>query len=95
LKVTRDSTSDGKTVYALTLRWVDQDGRLHETVPKVKASYYNVPLGTVLDIKYDPNDTSDVRVETQEGPWYLPQLILLGSIMSFVMGRITRGRPEA
>lgn len=95
LEVGRHLTRDRKKVYELTLRWTDQNGQVHETVPRVKASYYNVPVGTELDIKYDPNDPTDVRVETQEGPWYLPRLTLLGSLMTFLMGWVIRGRPQS
>lgn len=92
------TTSDGETFYELTLRWIDQNGRTHVTVPRVKASFYIVPVGTELDIKYDPNDPNDpadVRVKTREGPWYFPRLILFGSFMSFAMGRFMRGRPQS
>jgi hypothetical protein len=95
LEVQEGETSDGNTVYQLTLRWTHQNGTTHVTVPRVRASYYNVPVGTELDIKYDPDDPDDVRVETLEGPWYFPRLILIGSLMSFVMGRVLRGAPEA
>lgn len=95
LEVQEGETSDGDAVYQLTLRWTDQEGNTHVTVPRTRASYYNVPVGTELDIKYDPDDPNDVRVETQEGPWYFPRLILIGSLMSFGMGRLLRGAPEA
>ncbi|MEX0301623.1 MAG: DUF3592 domain-containing protein [Leisingera sp.] len=92
LEVRRDLTSDGKAVFELTLRWTDQNGVERVIVPRVKASSYNVPLGTELNIKYNPKDPSDVRVETKEGPWYIPSLILIGSAMSFLMGRFARGK---
>ena len=95
LEVQEGETSDGDPVYQLTLRWTDQDGTTHVTMPRIRASYYNVPVGTELDIKYDPDDPNDVRVETQEGPWYFPRLILIGSLMTFVLGRLLRGTPEA
>lgn len=95
LEVQEGETSDGKTVFRLKLRWTDEDGTTHVTIPRVRASYYNVPVGTELDIKYDPNDPDDVRVETEEGPWFFPRLILIGSLMSFAMGRLLRGNPEA
>lgn len=95
LEVQEDETSNGAAVYQLTLRWTHEDGTTHVTIPRVRASYYNVPVGTELDIKYDPNDPEDVRVETQEGPWYFPRLILIGSLLSFGMGRWLRGTPEA
>lgn len=94
LEVQEGETSDGDAVYQLTLRWTHKDGTVHVTIPRVRASYYNVPVGTELDIKYDPHDPKDIRVETEEGPWYLPRLILIGSLMSFVMGRLLRGNPE-
>lgn len=93
MEVNRDTTSDGKAVYELTLRWIDQDGNTHVTIPRVKASSYDVPVGTELDIKFDPNDSSDVRIETAEGPWSIPLIMLLGSFMSFLLGRFLRGRP--
>lgn len=95
LEVREDETSDGDVVYQLTLRWTHEDGTTHVTIPSVRASYYNVPVGTELDIKYDPDDPKDVRVETQEGPWAIPLLILIESLMSFVMGRLLRGNPAA
>jgi hypothetical protein len=94
LDVSHSSTRKGKSVYQLTLEWTDQTGHPHVTTPNIKASFYNVPVGTELDIKYDPNDLTDVRVETQEGPWYFPRLILIGSVMSFVFGWVTRGTPQ-
>lgn len=95
LEVQEGETSDGDAVYQLTLRWTHENGTTHVTTPRVSASNYNVPVGTELDIKYDPDDPEDVRVETQDGPWYLPRLILIGSFISFVMGRLLRGNPEA
>ena len=95
LEVRENETSDGDAVYQVTLRWTHENGTTHVTTPRVSASYYNVPVGTELDIKYDPDDPDDVRVETQEGPWYFPRLILIGSLMSFVIGRLLRGNPEA
>ena len=95
LEVQESETSDGDAVYQLTLRWTHEDGTVHVTTPRVRASFYNVPVGTELDIKYDPDNPKDVRVETQEGPWYFPRLILIGSLMSFVMGRMLRGNPKA
>ncbi|WP_298937082.1 DUF3592 domain-containing protein [uncultured Ruegeria sp.] len=95
LEVQQGETSDGDAVYQLTLRWTHEDGTTYVTIPRVRASYYNLPVGTELDIKYDPNDPKDVRVETQEGPWFFPRLILISSLMSFVMGRLLRGNPEA
>ena len=93
MEVNSDTTSDGKVVYELTLRWIDQDGNTHVTVPRVKANSYDVPVGAELDIKFDPNDPSDVRIETAEGPWSIPLMILLGSFMSFLLGWLLRGRP--
>ncbi|OWV58147.1 hypothetical protein CDZ98_14020 [Mameliella alba] len=95
LEVQEGETSDGAAVYQLTLKWTHENGTTHVTTPRVRASYYNVPVGTELDIKYDPDDPKDVRVETQDGPWYFPRRILIGSLMSFVMGRLLRGNPEA
>ncbi|WP_342075654.1 DUF3592 domain-containing protein [Yoonia sp. SS1-5] len=95
LEVQEGETSDGDAVYQLTLRWTHEDGTVHVTSPRVKAISYNLPVGTELDIKYDPDNPRDVRVETQEGPWFLPRLILIGSLISFVMGRLLRGNPEA
>lgn len=95
LEVQQGKTSDGDVVYQLTLRWTHEDGTVHVTTPRVRASYYNVPVGTELDIKYDPSDPEDVRVETQEGPWYFPRMILVGSLLSFAIGRLLRGNPEA
>jgi len=95
LEVQGSETSDGDAVYQLRLRWTHQNGTTHVTVPRARANYYNVPVGTELDIKYDPHDPDDVRVETQEGPWYFPRLILIGSLMSFILGRLLRGNPEA
>jgi len=95
LEVQEGEKSDGDAVFQLTLRWTHEDGSTHVTIPRVRASYYNVPVGTEVDIKYDPNDPDDVRVETEEGPWFFPRLILMGSLMSFVMGRFLRGNPEA
>lgn len=95
LEVGQDKTSNSSVVYQLTLRWTHEDGTVHVTVPQVKASNYNVPIGTELDIKYDPNDPADVRVKTQESPWYFPGLILIGSLLSFLLGRLLRGNPEA
>lgn len=94
LDVSRSATSKGNSVYQLTLEWTDQTGQTHVTIPNTKASYYNVPVGTKLDIKYDPNDVADVRIETDQGPWFLPCLILIGSFMSFVFGWFARGRPQ-
>ena len=91
LDVERGLTRDRKAVYALTLRWTDQTGTIHETVPNMRASFYDVPVGTELDIKYDPDDPGDVRVETKEGPWYFPCMILLGSVVNFLLGRLMRG----
>ena len=95
LEVQEGETSNVDAVYQLTLRWTHEDGTTHVTTPRVRASYYNVPVGIELNIKYDPDDPEDVRVETQEGPWYFPRLILIGSLMSFAMGRLLRGTPEA
>ena len=94
LDVQEGKTSNGEAVYQLTVRWTHEDGTTHVTTPRVRASYYNVPVGTELGIKYDPDDPEDVRVETQEGPWYFPRLFLIGSFMSFVMGRLLRGNPD-
>lgn len=95
LDVQEGETSNGDAVYQLTLRWTHKNGTTHVTTPRVRASYYNVPIGTELGLKYDPDDPNDVRVKTQEGPWFFPGLILIGSLMSFVMGRLMRGNPEA
>lgn len=94
LEVRPDTSGDGKAVYELTLKWTDQNGVDHVTVPRVRASFYNVPVGTELAIKYDPNNPADVRVETQEGPWYFPSLIIIGSVISFLVGRLVRGNPQ-
>lgn len=95
LEVRKDVTSDGKAVYALKLRWTDNKGTVHVTVPQIKASSYNLPVGTELDIKYDPDDPKDVRIETREGSWYIPLQILVGSVMSLLFGRLLRGNPKA
>lgn len=63
LEVNHDSASDWETFYELTFRWIDQNGRTHVTLPRVKASFCIVPVGTELDIKYDPADVSSKRRE--------------------------------
>jgi len=90
LEVRRDRTRKGITVYELTLKWTDHQGNTHVTVPRVWSDAYNVPVGTDLDIDYDPNNPNDVRVKTREGPWYFPVLILIGSAMSFLNGWFVR-----
>ena len=48
LEVQEGETSDGRAVYQLTLRWIHEDGTTHVTIPRVRASNYNVPVGTEL-----------------------------------------------
>ena len=95
LEVQRDRTSNGKTVFQLTLEWTDDQGVTHVTVPRVKSSAYNVPVGTSLDIAYDPNNPKDVRVMRREGPWYMPTLFTIGSAISLFMGWLTRRRAKS
>jgi hypothetical protein len=94
LEVIPDEQRDGPTVYALKLKWVDHLGTTHVTVPMVSSSSYDVPVGSELDISYDPNDPNDVRVQTVKGPWYFPKLILLGSALSLLFGWFVRGRAQ-
>jgi len=89
-----DEQKDGPTVYTLKLKWVDHLGDAHITQPKVSSSAYDVPIGSELDISYDPNDPKDVRVQTVEGPWFLPKMILLGSALSLVLGWFMRTRAQ-
>ena len=82
-------------VYRLTLAWTDREGRAQRTVPQVRSSTYDVPVGTVLEIDYDPEDPSDVRVRSPHGPWLLPSLIVLGSALLMGVGILAqqgRGR---
>jgi len=94
LEVMSKEQRDGPTVYALKLKWVDHLGTMHVTVPKVRSSSYDVPVGSEVDISYDPNDPNDVRVQTVEGPWHSPKMILLGSALSLVFGWLMRVRGQ-
>lgn len=95
LDVSRDTRSNGEAVYTLKLKWADHYGNNHVTVPRARSSSYNVPIGTELYVDYDPNDPTDVRLVTQDGPWYAPSVISLGSLTSFLLGKILRGRPRS
>lgn len=95
LEVQERERPDGSAVYQLTLRWTHEDGNTYVATPRARASYDNVPLGSVLDIKYDPDDPKDVRIETPAGPWTRPAGLLIGGILSFVLGRLLRGNPNA
>ena len=95
LEVASEYADGGRTVYQLTLKWVDHNGTTHVTVPRVRSSAYGVPVGTILNIAYDPDDPTDVRVRTAEGPWYIPKMILLGSSLGLFIGWFFRLRSQA
>lgn len=86
VKVRPDNTKDGAIVYELTLKWVDHNGIKHVTVPRARSGSYNVPIGTVVDIAYNPEDPGDIRIQTIEGPWFIPGMIFIGSMLSLLIG---------
>lgn len=79
----QETTSDGDTVYAVTLRWRDHRGRTRVETPKGRASWYDFDHGAQVDILYDPDDPKDVRLADLASLWMLPLgFLVVGSIIA-------------
>ena len=79
----RDSDGDISITYMPTFRYRDEAGATHEGQTSMSSSEWDFGIGEQVDILYDPNDPSSVRID---GFWslYLVPIILV--IFGLVFG---------
>ncbi|MEM9012138.1 MAG: DUF3592 domain-containing protein [Pseudomonadota bacterium] len=98
-EATRRQTSNGEsfrrttTTYRPTIRFTDRSGREREATTHMSSSNYDYPIGTRLDVLYDPAAPDELRVDGPMSLWGLPAILLGGGLLALlVMGYGTRKR---
>lgn len=85
--VTRDS--DGTSVtYSPTFRYADLSGALHESSPSLRSSAYNFPIGSEVEILFDPAQPTTIRVDGFFSTWGFPGAFAAFGALFIVIGAV-------
>ncbi len=79
----RDSEGDLSITYTPTFRYTDATGQVREGAPSMSSSEYDYGIGEQEDILYDPDDPTDVRVDSF---WSLYLMAIMLVIFGVVFG---------
>jgi hypothetical protein len=91
----RDNDGNWKTTisYKPTLRYEDQFGARHVGAPNLRSSSYNFPVGSEVEVSFNPDDPSDMRVNDFMSTWGFGAIFTLFGVIFVAIGWfVTRGR---
>ena len=96
-KTSRNSTNNStSTTYQPTVSYIDQSGATHSAQTFLSSSGYNFPLGSEIEIMYDPEDTGQIRINSWFALWGFGFVFLavglITTVISLVVWRVAKRR---
>lgn len=88
--VSRKRDNDGNTktsiTYEPTLRYKDQYGSRHVDKPNLRSSSYNFPIGSEVEIAFNPDDPAELRINDFMSKWGFGGFFMLFGLVFMTIG---------
>ncbi len=84
--------SDDSTTYKPTFRFLDVQGRKYTVQTYISSSSYDYNVGQKVSILYDPNDPSNIRINSWFSIWGMGLILFVIGAVVLIIARANKGR---
>lgn len=99
VSISKNYSDDGGVTYQPTIRFIDNNGNKHQAETFISSSEYNYPIKSDVDILYDPQNPSSMRLDNWFETWGFGAIFLgvgFGMlIIASIVGRFNRKTPKS